>query len=60
MSYAAVVLAQAANGVSTGLLLAGIIAVAAGILIFAIPRVLNYVVAIYLVVSGALLIFEAI
>ncbi|MDQ4131572.1 MAG: DUF3096 domain-containing protein [Actinomycetota bacterium] len=44
---------------STGLLLAGIIAVAAGILILAIPRVLNYVVAIYLVASGALLIFEA-
>ncbi len=59
MSYAAVVLAQAGNGVSTGLLLAGIIAVAAGILILAIPRVLNYVVAIYLVASGALLIFEA-
>lgn len=59
MFDAAVVLAQVDNGVSTGLLLAGIVAVAAGILILAIPKVLNYVVAIYLLASGALLIFEA-
>lgn len=59
MSYAAAVLAQADSGVATALLLAGIVAIAAGILILAIPRVLNYVVAIYLVASGALLIFEA-
>ncbi len=56
---AAVVLAQAANGVSTGLLLAGIVAVVAGIVILIIPRVLNYVVAIYLLASGVLLIVEA-
>lgn len=59
MSYAAVVLAQADNGLSTGLLLAGIVAVIAGALILAVPRVLNYVVAFYLVISGVLLIVEA-
>lgn len=59
MSSIAIVLAQASNGVSTGLLLAGIVAVIAGIVILAIPRVLNYVVAVYLLASGALLIFEA-
>ena len=59
MSYAAFVLAQAGNGVSTGLLLVGIVAVIAGVVILVVPRVLNYVVAIYLLVSGALLIIEA-
>ncbi len=59
MLNAAVVLAQADSGVSTGLLLAGIVALAAGILILVIPRVLNYVVAIYLLASGVLLILEA-
>ncbi|MBW3546774.1 MAG: DUF3096 domain-containing protein [Actinobacteria bacterium] len=59
MSLASAVLAQAATGVSTGLLLIGIIAVAAGILILVVPRVLNYVVAIYLLASGVLLIIEA-
>ncbi|CAN5840518.1 hypothetical protein BH24ACT2_BH24ACT2_08100 [soil metagenome] len=59
MLYAAVVLAQADNGLSTGLLLAGIVAVIAGALILALPRVLNYVVALYLVISGVLLIVEA-
>jgi uncharacterized membrane protein HdeD (DUF308 family) len=59
MLYAAVVLAQADNGLSTGLLLAGIVAVIAGALILAVPRILNYVVALYLVISGVLLIIEA-
>ena len=59
ISYAALVLAQADAGVSAGLLLAGIIAVVAGILILVIPRVLNYVVAIYLLASGVLLVIEA-
>ena len=59
MSLAAALLAQAATGVSSVLLLVGIIAVAAGILILVVPRVLNYVVAIYLLVSGVLLIIEA-
>lgn len=59
MSYAALVLAQADAGVSAALLLAGIVAIAAGILILVIPRVLNYVVAIYLLASGTLLVLEA-
>lgn len=59
MSSAAVVLAQADAGVSAGLLLAGIVAVVAGILILVVPRVLNYVVAIYLLASGVLLIIES-
>jgi hypothetical protein len=59
MSYAALVLAQADAGVSAGLLLAGIVAVAAGILILVVPRVLNYVIAIYLLASGTLLIVES-
>lgn len=59
MSIAAVVLAQADAGVSAGLLLAGIVAIAAGILILVIPRVLNYVVAIYLLASGTLLVLES-
>lgn len=59
MLYTAVVLAQADNGLSTGLLLAGIVAVIAGALILALPRILNYVVALYLVISGVLLIVEA-
>jgi hypothetical protein len=59
MSSAAVVLAQAGAGVSGALLLAGIVAIAAGILILVVPRVLNYVVAIYLLASGVLLVLES-
>ncbi len=59
MWHSNVLFAQIDNGLSTGLLLAGIVAVLAGVVILAIPRVLNYVVAIYLLASGALLIFEA-
>lgn len=59
MWHSTVLFAQIDNGPSTGLLLAGIVAVLAGVVILAIPRVLNYVVAIYLLASGALLIFAA-
>jgi hypothetical protein len=45
---------------STSLLIAGIVAVLFGLLIFAVPRLLNYLVALYLVVTGALLIWSAI
>ena len=37
---------------STNLLVLGIVSVLAGILIFAVPRVLNYVVAAYLIIVG--------
>lgn len=37
-----------------GLLIAGIVSLLAGILILVVPRVLNYIVAIYLIVVGIL------
>lgn len=53
MSTAATVLAQAelAQG---NLLLLGIVSVLAGILILVVPRVLNYIVAAYLIIVGIL------
>ncbi len=59
MWHSSVLFAESDNGLSTGLLLAGIVAVLAGIVILAIPRLSSNVVANYLLVSGALLIFEA-
>jgi hypothetical protein len=38
--------------------LTGFVALAAGILIFAVPRALNYIVAAYLVVVGLILLFN--
>jgi uncharacterized membrane protein (Fun14 family) len=46
------------NDVTLNLTLPGIIAVIAGIVILLVPRVLNYVVAIYLIVVGLIQIFE--
>ncbi|HUH07556.1 MAG TPA: DUF3096 domain-containing protein [Egibacteraceae bacterium] len=43
----------------TNLLLAGILALAAGILILAVPRTLNYIVAAYLIIIGILNIVAA-
>ena len=40
-------------------LIAGIISIGVGVLIFLVPRLLNYIVAAYLVVIGILLILEA-
>jgi uncharacterized membrane protein HdeD (DUF308 family) len=40
-------------------LIAGIISIAVGVLIFVFPRLLNYVVGAYLVVVGILLVLEA-
>jgi uncharacterized membrane protein HdeD (DUF308 family) len=40
-------------------LIAGIVSIGLGLLIFAVPRLLNYIVAAYLVVVGVLLILEA-
>lgn len=39
---------------ATNLLIAGILSILAGILILIVPRVLNYVVALYLIVVGVL------
>lgn len=41
------------------LLILGIVSVAAGVLILLVPRVLNYIVAIYLIVIGVLWIIAA-
>ncbi|HEX6262684.1 MAG TPA: DUF3096 domain-containing protein [Actinomycetota bacterium] len=43
---------------SVNLTLPGIVALAAGILILIFPTILNYIVAIYLIVTGAILIFD--
>lgn len=50
-------LAQEAGGVEVNLVLPGVVSLIAGILILIIPRLLNYIVALYLVVVGLLLIF---
>jgi UPF0716 family protein affecting phage T7 exclusion len=44
--------------VTVNLTLPGIIAVVAGIIILLVPRVLNYVVAVYLIVVGLIQIFD--
>lgn len=44
--------------VSVNLTLPGILALAAGLLILFFPAILNYIVAIYLIVTGAILIFD--
>jgi hypothetical protein len=40
-------------------LIAGIVSIGLGVLIFVFPRVLNYIVAVYFIVVGVLLILEA-
>lgn len=52
----ALLLAQ--NEVSLNLTLPGIIALIAGILILIYPRILNYVVAFYLIFLGAIEVFD--
>lgn len=52
----ALLLAQ--NEVSLNLTLPGIIALIAGILILIYPRILNYVVAFYLILVGAIEVFD--
>lgn len=44
--------------ISVNLTLPGILALAAGLLILFFPAILNYIVAIYLIVTGAILIFD--
>lgn len=41
-----------AEGNDTALIIAGIVSILVGVLIFAVPRLLNYVVAGYLVIVG--------
>lgn len=49
-------IAQGEIGVE--LALPGILALAAGVLILVFPKVLNYIVAAYLIVTGVILIFD--
>lgn len=51
-------LAQRGAEVNVNLVLPGIIALIAGILILVIPRLLNYIVAAYLIVVGAIQVFD--
>jgi uncharacterized membrane protein HdeD (DUF308 family) len=53
MDTAAAVLAQAEIAESN-LVVFGVVSVLAGILILVVPRVLNYIVAVYLIVVGVL------
>ena len=48
----------AQSDISVNLTLPGILALAAGILILVYPKVLNYIVAAYLIVTGVILIFD--
>ena len=55
----AFVLAQESAGeISVNLTLPGLLALAAGIIILIVPRVLNYVVALYLILVGLIQIFD--
>jgi Protein of unknown function (DUF3096) len=54
----AIALLVAQNEVSLNLTLPGIIALIAGILILIYPRILNYVVAFYLILVGAIEVFD--
>lgn len=56
MEGMAFVLAQ--NEVAINLTLPGIIALIAGVLILIYPRILNYVVAFYLILVGAIEVFD--
>lgn len=51
-------LAQRGSEVKVNFVLPGIIALIAGILILVIPRLLNYIVAGYLIVVGAIQVFD--
>jgi uncharacterized membrane protein HdeD (DUF308 family) len=54
MQALAALFAQANDGTDGPLLVAGIVSILLGVLIFAVPRLLNYVVAAYLVVIGVI------
>lgn len=52
-------LAQADNGTDTPLLIAGLVSLALGVLILLVPRILNYVVAAYLIIVGVIWLIAA-
>jgi hypothetical protein len=51
-------LAQESTQLDVSLTLPGILSLLAGILILVVPRLLNYIVAFYLIIVGLLLIFN--
>lgn len=54
----AVTLAQRSGEIGIDLTLPGLVALIAGILILVMPRLLNYIVAIYLIVVGLISLFD--
>ncbi len=59
MHALATVLAQANGNVDTPQLLIGIVSLALGVLILIVPRLLNYIVAAYLIIVGILALIAA-
>ncbi|WP_315787173.1 DUF3096 domain-containing protein [Fischerella sp. JS2] len=53
-----ILLAQTTNTIQIGININGIVALIAGILILLLPRLLNYIVAIYLIIIGLVQIFN--
>ncbi|MBD2433869.1 DUF3096 domain-containing protein [Fischerella sp. FACHB-380] len=53
-----ILLAQTSNTIQIGININGIVALIAGILILLLPRLLNYIVAIYLIIIGLVQIFN--
>jgi hypothetical protein len=51
-------LAQRGTDINVNLELPGIVALVAGILILVMPRILNYIVAAYLIIVGLIMLFD--
>ncbi len=58
MSDIPILLAQTTNTIQVGININGIVALIAGILILILPRLLNYIVAIYLIIIGLVQVFN--
>ena len=58
MTAVLAMLAQQRAEVEVNLTLPGILALVAGVLILVLPRLLNYVVAVYLIIIGLVLVFD--
>ncbi|MFB2770179.1 DUF3096 domain-containing protein [Pelatocladus sp. BLCC-F211] len=53
-----ILLAQTTNTIQVGININGVVALIAGILILILPRLLNYIVAIYLIIIGLVQVFN--
>ncbi|WP_193199651.1 DUF3096 domain-containing protein [Nostoc sp. MG11] len=58
MSYLPILLAQKTTALQVSVNINGIVALIAGILILILPRLLNYIVAVYLIIIGLVQIFN--